>query len=242
MRGVVALFLAWQDPEGGPQRRALDRVLRIGREADNDIVVSRANASRHHARAWSTDGVVYVDARESTNGVRVNGRRVQTARLAPGDTFELAGVPFRVQTAAAGMPAPGRRRPSFVLPAVVGGGLVVLALVAFGLTLAFTGGGGDGDSTANADAVSAAVARRDAAALVTAFAGDANDGTDRGVADTLLARLPAGTRIQLLASDPASERVTYELTDASGAKRRVSFRAIKSGGGETILLPAADSP
>jgi len=52
----------------------------VGREEDNDLVLDRANISKHHLRFRRADGRVEVLDLESTNGTYVNGRRVQTPR------------------------------------------------------------------------------------------------------------------------------------------------------------------
>ncbi len=52
----------------------------VGREEDNDLVLDRANISKHHLRFRRSDGRVEVLDLESTNGTYVNGRRVQDPR------------------------------------------------------------------------------------------------------------------------------------------------------------------
>ena len=61
----------------------------IGRSRDCDVVLSDPNVSRRHAELRRDgDGWKVVDL-GSTNGVKVNGRRVSEARLQPGDTITL---------------------------------------------------------------------------------------------------------------------------------------------------------
>ena len=52
----------------------------VGREEDNDLVLDRANISKHHLRFRRADGRVEVLDLESTNGTYVNGRRVRDPR------------------------------------------------------------------------------------------------------------------------------------------------------------------
>lgn len=58
--------------------------LRVGRE-DCDIALTSHTASRQHARLFLADGVLRVQDLESANGTFVNGERVETAELKPGD-------------------------------------------------------------------------------------------------------------------------------------------------------------
>jgi Protein of unknown function (DUF3662)/FHA domain len=62
----------------------------IGRSRDCDIVLSDQNVSRHHAEVRPSGGSWIVRDMGSTNGVKVNGRRIQGAQsLKRGDTIEL---------------------------------------------------------------------------------------------------------------------------------------------------------
>jgi predicted component of type VI protein secretion system len=62
----------------------------IGRSRDCDVTVEDANVSRHHAEVRPSGGSWIVRDLGSTNGVKVNGRRIQGPQsLKPGDTVEL---------------------------------------------------------------------------------------------------------------------------------------------------------
>ncbi len=52
----------------------------VGREDDNDVVLDRANVSKHHLRLRRIDGTVEVVDLDSTNGTYVNGRRIDRPR------------------------------------------------------------------------------------------------------------------------------------------------------------------
>lgn len=69
--------------------------LTLGRDAGCDVVVTAANVSRRHARiAQGPGGYELLDT--STNGVLVNGARVQGAlALARGDTVRIGNDEFR---------------------------------------------------------------------------------------------------------------------------------------------------
>ncbi|HEX4691722.1 MAG TPA: DUF3662 and FHA domain-containing protein [Solirubrobacteraceae bacterium] len=64
----------------------------LGRSRDCDITLDDANVSRHHAEVRPSGGSWVVRDLGSTNGVKVNGRRIDASRpqsLKPGDVVEL---------------------------------------------------------------------------------------------------------------------------------------------------------
>ncbi|PRQ02100.1 Oxoglutarate dehydrogenase inhibitor [Enhygromyxa salina] len=52
----------------------------VGREEDNELLLDRANVSKHHLRFRRVQGVIEVLDLDSTNGTYVNGRRVLAPR------------------------------------------------------------------------------------------------------------------------------------------------------------------
>jgi pilus assembly protein CpaF len=52
----------------------------VGREEDNELLLDRANVSKHHLRFRRVQGAVEVLDLESTNGTYVNGRKIVTPR------------------------------------------------------------------------------------------------------------------------------------------------------------------
>jgi Protein of unknown function (DUF3662)/Inner membrane component of T3SS, cytoplasmic domain len=75
----------------GDGRRSMlngNRVV-IGRSRDCDVVVSDPNVSRRHAELRRGEHGWSVVDLGSTNGIKVNGRRVDSARLQPGDRITL---------------------------------------------------------------------------------------------------------------------------------------------------------
>ncbi len=61
--------------------------VRLGRNAANDIVIDNSWISSFHAEfRLSPDGMTEVRDLHSSNGTSVNGRRIESARLSPGDT------------------------------------------------------------------------------------------------------------------------------------------------------------
>jgi hypothetical protein len=73
--------------------------LLIGRSRDCDITVDDPNVSRRHAELRNEGGSWVVADLGSTNGVKVNGHRVEQARLEPGDelVFGLARLRFELE-------------------------------------------------------------------------------------------------------------------------------------------------
>lgn len=82
--------------ETGGRRHVVGRaMLRVGREADNDICLQEKTVHRYHAVIRrSTDGEVIVTdvSGPEGNGVLVNGARVGEARLRPGDVIAIGEV------------------------------------------------------------------------------------------------------------------------------------------------------
>ncbi len=67
----------------------------IGRDAASDVVVAESEVSRHHCRVAPAEGG-YVLTDESTNGVLVNGERVEGTRLlARADVIRVGTEEFR---------------------------------------------------------------------------------------------------------------------------------------------------
>lgn len=70
-------------------------VASIGRSKDCDCVLSDPNISRKHAELRRTShGDWQVADLGSTNGIKVNGRRVSSSRLSPGDEVTLGTTTF----------------------------------------------------------------------------------------------------------------------------------------------------
>ena len=62
----------------------------LGRSRDGDVVLDDPNVSRHHAEVRPSGGSWIVNDLGSTNGIKVNGRRVNGPQsLKPGDEIEL---------------------------------------------------------------------------------------------------------------------------------------------------------
>lgn len=85
--------------EGGEQRSfslARDTTI-VGRREDADFRIPLTDVSRKHCRIVKNGNVLKVEDLGSSNGTYVNGQKVQSAKLNPGDTLQVGPVPFVVQ-------------------------------------------------------------------------------------------------------------------------------------------------
>jgi hypothetical protein len=75
---------------GGGRRNVLsgNRVV-LGRSREADIVLQDPNVSRRHAELRREDGSWQIVDLGSTNGIKVNGRRVDNQPLRPGDQITI---------------------------------------------------------------------------------------------------------------------------------------------------------
>jgi sporulation protein YlmC with PRC-barrel domain len=71
--------------------------LSIGRFSDNDIVIQDKSVSRHHASITRQNNTLTVWDKGSTNGVVVNGLKVQSAELRNGDVVWI-GARYHLKT------------------------------------------------------------------------------------------------------------------------------------------------
>ena len=71
---------------------------RIGRALDNDTILEDRRVSRYHAALRLVRGRLCVEDLSSTHGTRLNGERVTTAFLEPGDRLSLGGVDMHIAT------------------------------------------------------------------------------------------------------------------------------------------------
>ncbi|HTQ24442.1 MAG TPA: FHA domain-containing protein [Candidatus Binataceae bacterium] len=83
------------DSNGGRHELRPGGQTTLGRAVDNDIVVSDASVSRHHATVVPQDGGFALRDLSSQNGTFVRGQRIKDIRpLADGDDLRLGDAPF----------------------------------------------------------------------------------------------------------------------------------------------------
>ena len=74
----------------GPAELSAPSGAVLGRSRDCDVVLDDPNVSRRHAEVRPSGGSWIVNDLGSTNGVKVNGRRIEGPQsLKPGDTIEI---------------------------------------------------------------------------------------------------------------------------------------------------------
>jgi hypothetical protein len=82
---------------GGHRHELADRALVVGRSRDCDITVDDPSISRRHAEIRHEDGAYWIVDLGSTNGVTVNGKRVERARLEPDERVYLGTTELRFE-------------------------------------------------------------------------------------------------------------------------------------------------
>ncbi|HEB13112.1 MAG TPA: DUF2662 domain-containing protein [Actinobacteria bacterium] len=94
---TVRVFLINQNL--GLEFQLKNRIITIGRRADNDVILNRPGISRHHARLERDKGTYRLFDLDSTNGTLVNGKEIGQVTLADGDelTFGEVNLSFRFE-------------------------------------------------------------------------------------------------------------------------------------------------
>ena len=82
-------FVAIDEGPDIPMDRA---VVVVGRHPNCDTRLDSLRVSRHHCCMTQEDGQVIVRDLDSANGIRINGQRVETGRLRPGDELSIAHI------------------------------------------------------------------------------------------------------------------------------------------------------
>ncbi len=104
LRGGMSLRLLFHRPQSETLANREGEILfgerekiTIGRAADNDVVLDSPVVSRHHAVVRrAKDGTFRLRDLNTPNGTFVNGRRVKSARLKPGDQVRIGPYRFVV--------------------------------------------------------------------------------------------------------------------------------------------------
>lgn len=89
---------AWVETDNGERVAIGYGMVRIGREADNDIRFSDKTVHRYHAIIRrTTDGEVMITdtSGDDGNGVLLNGARIAEARLTRGDVINIGKIKLR---------------------------------------------------------------------------------------------------------------------------------------------------
>ena len=76
----------------------LDRAMVVvGRHPSCDTRLDSLRISRHHCCMTQENGEVMVRDLGSTNGIRINGQRVEIGRIRPGDELSIAHIRYRLE-------------------------------------------------------------------------------------------------------------------------------------------------
>jgi predicted component of type VI protein secretion system len=76
----------------------LDRAMVVvGRHPNCDTRLESPRVSRHHCCMTRENDQVLVRDLGSTNGILINGMRVETGRLKPGDELSIAHIRYRLE-------------------------------------------------------------------------------------------------------------------------------------------------
>ncbi|MDX2036344.1 MAG: FHA domain-containing protein [Isosphaeraceae bacterium] len=70
----------------------------VGRHPQCDARLDSLRVSRHHCCMTNDNGEVVVRDLGSTNGIRINGQRVEIGRLRPGDELSIAHIRYRLES------------------------------------------------------------------------------------------------------------------------------------------------
>ena len=81
---------------GGDNIPLLKEELLVGRREDCDIVLRFSNVSARHCKLILSDGYWYVQDMQSTNGVKVNGLKVEDRRVDPGVRLSISKHEYRI--------------------------------------------------------------------------------------------------------------------------------------------------
>ena len=82
--------------DGWPDISVGRTLVVVGRHPQCDVRLESAQVSRRHCCLAELNGEVLVRDLGSRNGIWINGRRVRSGRLQPGDELSIAHLGFRL--------------------------------------------------------------------------------------------------------------------------------------------------
>jgi hypothetical protein len=83
--------------EDGPDINLDRAMVVVGRHPSCDTRLDSLRVSRHHCCMTQENGEVMVRDLGSTNGIRINGQRVEIGRIRPGDELSIAHIRYRLE-------------------------------------------------------------------------------------------------------------------------------------------------
>jgi FHA domain len=83
--------------DDGPDINLERAMVVVGRHPSCDTRLDSLRVSRHHCCMTQENGEVMVRDLGSTNGIRINGQRVEIGRIRPGDELSIAHIRYRLE-------------------------------------------------------------------------------------------------------------------------------------------------
>jgi predicted component of type VI protein secretion system len=100
----------------GPNIQLDKPVLLVGRHQECDVLIPSRKISRRHCCVAQVHDAVGVKDLFSTNGVRINGVRVQEGVLRDGDELTIANYRYKIEMQAGGSDSPLAKLPVVAPP------------------------------------------------------------------------------------------------------------------------------
>ena len=72
------------------ESKSTEKIIRLGRSGDNDIVIKNPNVSSHHAQLRISGDKVLIEDLNSSNGIFVNNRKVLISVITSNDIIQLS--------------------------------------------------------------------------------------------------------------------------------------------------------
>lgn len=92
----VGWVVIMDGPQEGRDFRLVPGRNRIGTDADMEVVLTDPYVSSHHANiVYTDDGIFQLSDAGSTNGTRLNGKKVMQAQLVDNDTLQMGHTTLR---------------------------------------------------------------------------------------------------------------------------------------------------
>ncbi len=92
----VGWVVVMDGPQEGRDFRLVQGRNRIGTDADMEVVLTDPYVSSHHANiVYTDDGTFQLSDAGSTNGTRLNGKKVMQAELVDNDTLQMGHTTLR---------------------------------------------------------------------------------------------------------------------------------------------------
>jgi pSer/pThr/pTyr-binding forkhead associated (FHA) protein len=95
-RKAIPLHVQLTPVQGGETIHLAKDITLVGRKEGTDLRLNHKTVSKHHCVLVKAEGMLLVRDLGSTNGTRVNGKRIRRAALMENEQLSIAGFGFRV--------------------------------------------------------------------------------------------------------------------------------------------------